>query len=113
MLPESVECMGEHVFGSCIMLEKVSISSRLKIIPSRCFTRCETLRSVLLPEGVESIRAEAFDRCTALLSLSLPVSLSEIDPTAFPDSRKLVLHVRQGSYALDYARDADFEYSVI
>ena len=94
------------------MLEKVHIDKKLRILPVQAFARCENLHSVFLPDGVECIRAEVFIRCEKLMTLSLPPSITEIDPSAFAECRKLRLQVSAESFALDYAIENDYDYSI-
>lgn len=59
---EGVTTIGNQMFRSCIVLERVSLPSTLNSIGTRAFNKCNMLYYVTIPSSVTSIGSYAFDK---------------------------------------------------
>ena len=86
-MPDSVETLGEEVFGWSKSLETLHLSDNLTAIPDRTFYRCASLKTVNIPESVESIGYQAFGECESLMlkdkTLVIPDGVKTISKEAF------------------------------
>ena len=81
-----VTTFGEYVFDQCKVLERVTLSSKLKQIPIGLFKDCWMLNELSIPDSVQSIGDNAFLRCFSLQTLecSANSSLTSIGQSALP-----------------------------
>jgi len=68
------------------------------------FAGCSSLTSVTIPASVTSIGRYAFGGCRALTSITIPASVTSIGERAFEDCKNITFHVKEGSYAWQYAK---------
>jgi hypothetical protein len=62
-----------YVFSYGFLLEKVTLSSFLKLINTRAFWKCEKLKSIEIPSSVTVIGPSAFQSCSELETVTLTV----------------------------------------
>lgn len=110
-IPASVQSVGRYAFQSCNDLEKIALPEGITELKDGTFMFCPGLKSVSLPSTLEKIGTRAFEFCTSLESLAIPASVSEIAPDAFRDCPRLTLSVAEGSYAEQYAQEAEIPYT--
>lgn len=111
-IPPSVQSIGKYAFQSCNDLEKIAVPEGITELKDGTFMFCPGLKSVQLPSSLEKVGARAFEFCTSLESLEIPASVSEIGEYAFKDCPRLTLSVAEGSYAEQYAQEAEIPYTV-
>ena len=81
VIPNTVKELGKFAFQGSTSLEKVTLSTEIKHIPTNAFYGCRNLRECSL-EHVETIGEEAFAR-TNFKSLVIPASVKKIGVGAF------------------------------
>lgn len=81
VIPGSVKSIGlldiddyAGTFGSCPVLQSVSIGEGVEIIGTFAFADCGSLSSITIPESVKYIGYNTFYRCTNLTSIAVPNS---------------------------------------
>lgn len=127
ILPNSVEFVGKSAFESCVHLEYVLLSNKIKSIEESCFQDCTALKSISIPgnvimigknafagcsslinatlqEGVKEIATGAFYECVNLEYVIIPNTVQFIDNYAFKNCEKLIIRSSAGGYAERYAR---------
>ena len=105
------EVLAEGVLAECSSLKRVTISGRIKVIPSEAFQGCQSLESVVLPDTVETIRGGwwrdtgAFVDCTSLTKIVIPESVTDFDSDAIfrGCNKDLTIYGKTGSPANQYA----------
>jgi hypothetical protein len=85
MVPEGVEVLGSHAFGSSYnnSLRHVTLPSTLKKIGAFAFANCKKLESIKIPHGVEEIDRSAFEGCVCLKRIFLPGTLKKLGADCF------------------------------
>lgn len=86
-LPESCLNLGNGIFNYCTLLEDVSISDKLKEIPSAMFYNCCGLKTFQLPSQLTTVNNSAFNNCV-LTAFELPESLTTIGSSAFRNTNQ-------------------------
>ena len=109
--PASVRSIGRYAFQSCNDLETIAVPEGITELKDGAFMFCPGLKSVSLPSTLEKIGSRAFEFCTSLESLTIPASVTEIAPNAFLDCSRLTLAVTEGSYAEQFAQEAEIPYT--
>jgi len=66
---------------------------------------------VTLPEGLLSIGGGAFSGCAGLTALYIPSSVESIGRNAFYECDELILTVERDSFAAQYAKENEIEYT--
>lgn len=69
--PDTV-IIADNAFAGCEKLKSVTISDKVKRIPTCAFAGCTALEAVELPEGIEEIEYGAFMDCQSLSYLYIP-----------------------------------------
>ncbi len=116
-IPSGIRAIGIGAFALCETLEQVMVPEGVTEIKDNAFSDCSNLKTVHLPEGLETIGAGAFVNCMNLETINLPESIQRIDRRAFgrPNGRGrssvLKAVVVPGSYAEQYCKDNDIEYT--
>ena len=113
VIPDRITAIPYEAFEGCSGLTSVTFPDSLLEIDRWAFSSCSGLTGVItIPEGVSLIGSYAFASCTGVSDIYLPMSLEQIDSSAFPGSKCPLLHVYEGSYALNYAQEANLPYTV-
>lgn len=123
-MPDEVEYIYAEVFRHC-KLRKITLSHSLEVIPNDCFRDCKYLEEVGMNcPRLEVIGRSCFEGCislknislaktsllavqdncfhyTGLNQLELPDSVKYMDPSAIPDSCKLIINKTRYSQLLD------------
>ena len=73
----------------------------------------ESLTEITIPEGVSVVGDNAFEDCTSLMKVMLPKSVSYIGDRAFLNCGSLTVTVPANSYAGEYCRENEIQYTVI
>lgn len=95
-LPEGLASIGDSAFGSCYYID-----------------------AIIIPDGVTDIGKWAFVNCIRLIDVTIPESVTAIGEEAFLGcgiegdwiTSRLVLCVKKGSYAEQYAKDNEIAYT--
>ena len=116
ILPEGLTTIGNLTFYSCYSLHEVALPSTVDMLGNGCFF-ASGIEELVLPEGIQSIPGDAFLRC-ALRRITIPESVTSIDDLAFGDEPgshdpDLVFVVKDGSYALSYAKEMNIQYEIL
>jgi len=102
---------GAWVNGFCRSgLTGVIIPQSVVSIGDEVFSECDALSCVIFPEGIMSIGNSVFDGCESLTSAAIPASCTSIGERAFENCPNLILKVKEGSYAEQYARENGIPY---
>ena len=110
-IPGSCLRIGDSAFFVCGRLQTVTLQMGVEYIGDMAFMHCDKLTKVTIPDSVMSIGDYAFSGCESLKSLSIPTSVTYIGEDAFDNFHDdLILSVRQGSYAEQYAIDNEIPY---
>lgn len=116
-IPQNLKKVGEGAFLRCENLEEITLPDTLKEISAYAFGGCKKIKTLTIPESVESIGGSAFEGCKNLKKLYIPsgvVKLGENEITnntaLFDSSDNIVLYVKKGSPAQDYAEELGLKY---
>lgn len=82
-LPDALETLGSHAFGSCSKLKKLTVGSSLQTIGSCAFSHCVELQQIDLGDCVTTIQGAAFSECRKLSLVKLGKGLTSIEELAF------------------------------
>ena len=110
-VPEGIQSIGESAFDDCASLSSITLPDSLTSIGDYAFSYCASLSSITLPEGLTSIGNWAFSSCDSLSSITLPDSLTSIGIGAFFDCASLTIIANRESYAAEYCKENDFNYT--
>ena len=91
--------------------EAYEVPQGIQQIKSGAFAGCSSLMSIELPDSVTSIGDQAFAWCRALTSIELPDSMTSIGDSAFKECDNLTITVPRDSYAAQYAKDNNLNYT--
>ena len=85
VFPAMIKELGYGVFAACSGLESVDFSkvNSLTCLSEATFGSCVNLKEVQIPDSVETIEKKAFLGCKRLKSVVLPASLKEIGSGVF------------------------------
>lgn len=111
LIPDSVKEIEEGAFGNCKSLHDITIPGSVDNIGDQAFLWCTDLRSVIIDEGVKSIGEAAFASCWYLSEITIPDSVSFIGLDAFNTYGKLTLTVTRDSYAAEYCKENQLNYT--
>ena len=123
-IPDSVTSIGANPFAGCEKLTEIRISPDqpiLVVIDDVLFCKPEKRlisylcakkdSSYAVPQDIQNIAGYAFSGCFRLPSVSIPDSVTSIGDDAFSDCPNLTLAVNRGSYAAQYCKDNDLNYT--
>ena len=133
IIENGIEEIPEWAFRECAALEHVSVPQSVKTIASDAFSQCKALCGIDLCEGLLAIYPTAFRLCSKLHELRVPATVIELDlsitsywnsietiyiegmQTQITDqiqiaARALVLYVKQGSAAEQFAKQNHKKY---
>lgn len=105
-LPEGLTEIGANAFCDCVKLTSIEFPSTLTTIGDEAFYYIP-LDSVILPDGLTSIGKLAF--WNSAKNVTIPASVEFIGENAF--RKDVILTVEHDSYALEYARANNLEYT--
>lgn len=89
ILPSDIVEIADSVFENNELLIKIELSTSIKKIGVRAFSRCKKLREVVLKEGLEEIKAEAFKDCENLTTIKFPITIEKIGKMSFQNCQNL------------------------
>lgn len=69
VIPNSVRCIGNGIFSSCVGLVSITIPNSVMIIEDCAFSNCSGLSSITIPNSVNSIGDCVFSGCSGLSSI--------------------------------------------
>jgi len=58
--------IGSGAFGYCLNLEKVNLTSNVKVISNDAFLECSNLKTIVFPSSITNLGAHIFQGCTNL-----------------------------------------------
>jgi len=109
-LPEHISVLSDYLFSECTGLSSFVMSDNVKEIGRNTFRGCVNLQEIYFSENLERIYANAFEGCCELRDIYLPESIIYIDSTAFLNCENLVIHGKEGSEAIFFARIYGIDY---
>ena len=89
IIPNSVVCIGEDVFGGCWSLQRINIPSSITRIGTKTFSWCKSMQSIDIPTSITQIGEEAFSGCFSLQQIDIPSSVLSIGKGAFSECKSL------------------------
>ena len=89
IIPNSVVCIGEDVFGGCWSLQRINIPSSITRIGTKTFSWCKSMQSIDVPTSITHIGEEAFSGCVSLQQINIPCSVLSIGKGAFSECKSL------------------------
>ncbi len=112
-IPDSVTSLGSYSFFDCTSLKNITISNSITSIGNCTFYNCTSLTDITIPNSVTSIGYYSFADCGSLTGITIPDSVTNINAQAFYncDKDKLILYVKQESYADAWAKENGFKES--
>ena len=110
-IPSGIQIIGEDAFYECSSLTSVSIPDSVTAIGDDTFYGCSSLTSISIPDSVTAIGDETFYRCSSLTSVSIPDSVTAIGDGAFSRCSSLTLTVGRDSYAAQYCKENNLNYT--
>ncbi len=113
-IARGVNSIGEAAFLGCTSLQTVVVPSSVNNVGFYAFAYCTTLKEVKFNDGLEVLNYRAFIGCEKLSRVTLPSTVTIIGEAVFVDTApELLLRVKDGSYASQYAMDNGFNYELI
>ena len=88
-----------------------TVPEGIRVIGDKAFSCSKRLTSVTLPDSLTTIGEEAFSICENLISVTLSDSVTAIGDKAFSNCPNLTLTISRGSYAVQYCKDNNVNYS--
>lgn len=82
-LPDSVDCIPDHLCYQFHSLESVKMPAYAAYIGTSAFEGCNMLQSITIPQNVSRIEARAFMNCKQLRTVVIPASVTKIGESAF------------------------------
>jgi hypothetical protein len=104
-IPDSVTCIEDYTFGSCLALTNVTFGNALKRIGWAAFLGCENLTSVTVPASVEYIEDWAFGCCTHLTGIYFKGNAPMIEPGVFYLDTNTTVYYLPGTEGWDMTLD--------
>ena len=108
---KTVTSIGDQAFYLCSALTNIEMPDSVTSIGDGAFAECSSLTSIELPDSVTSIGNDAFFGCSALTNIELPDSVTSIGNRAFEYCDNLTITVQRDSYAAQYAKDNNLNYT--
>lgn len=110
-LSDSIIELKESVFVNNESLKTAIIGAGLNNLPEGTFLNCTNLETVKIKDGLKSIGDICFSNCLNLKNLYIPETVDTISKTAFLNvSSDFVIEGKAGSYAENYAREANIPF---
>ena len=109
-MPDSIISIDARSFQNCVNLRYVDLSAGVTELKTRTFYGCTALTNVVLPKNLTSIGFGVFANCTSLEKIEISETVTEISDTAFDGCTNLIMYVKAGSYAEEYARTHGIPY---
>ena len=81
-LPSTIKELSPYLFSGCSALEKVNMPTTLSEFPEGLFYGCSSLQEIPFRAGITKLPENVFARCTSLKSLVVPGTVKEIDSQA-------------------------------
>ncbi len=81
--PKELAAFGAFALADCDLLESVTLSQRLTLLPRGLFSGCGKLYEVELPQGLLGIGENAFADCVALETVAFPDGLQRLESGVF------------------------------
>lgn len=113
IVPETVTNVGISIFKGCTGLTNAEFYGNRFTVPNETFSGCTNLETAVISDNVEEIGAFAFADCTALKYLELPKTVKLIGNNAFVNDSNLTLGVWYNSYAYQYAKENNINYTLL
>ena len=110
-VPQGILQIGDHAFFRCSSLTNIELPDSVTNIGDSAFSQCRSLTNIELPDSVTSIGDSAFSFCRSLTSIELPDSVTSIGDQAFWGCDNLTMTVQRDSYAAQYAKDNNLNYT--
>ena len=82
VIPEAVDVIKGHAFGSCLDLKSVVMPSSVTSLGAMLFSGCSSLTTINLPENLTAIPSQMFGGCTSLVSIKIPASVASLGANA-------------------------------
>lgn len=110
-IPDSITRINDDMFSCCESLTYITLPEGLTCIGKYAFNCCRSLTYITLPERLTSIEEGAFRCCDNLKEMVLPDSITDIGKDAFSDCDNLNIIVSRNSYAADYCKENNLNYT--
>ncbi len=82
-MPNTVTKLSAGCFNDSTSLEKINLSTNIKIIERGSFGGCISLKDIEIPDNVEIIEWGAFASCTSLSRITIPSKVKEVGEGTF------------------------------
>ena len=112
-LPQNLRYIGISAFSGCIGLTEINIPEGTETIGEGAFLKCTGLTSIKIPDSLNSIDDSAFSFCSGLKSIIIPKNINSIGNYAFYGCNDLTIYGEKDSYAEQYAKDNNINFSVL
>ena len=112
-VPEWIERISDFAFFCCTSLKTLNLQARIDYIPEDMCCGCSSLESICIPDSVKEIKRYAFGNCTSLTYAEIPSTVTTIESSAFNNCPNLTLGVYFGSYAYEFAKTNNINYSLL
>ncbi len=83
VIPDTVEEIQWHAFGSCKKITDVKLPASLKRVEYGAFNDCTAMKIDKMPNNLTRVAYKAFGNCTNLKSADMPKTLNDLDAFAF------------------------------
>ena len=110
-VPQGIRIIGDWAFSDCTSLTSVTLTDSVTSIGEAAFNNCTSLTEITIPDSVTSIGDYAFFWCKSLTSVTIPDSVTSIGDSAFSDCESLTATVSRDSYAAQYCKDNNINYT--
>ena len=113
LISDTVSVIETSAFACCYNLSTVVVGKSVKRIESQAFSHCYSLTLIEIPDNVIYIGKEAFRSCCNLSSVVIGNGVTFIDRFAFYKCPNVILYVKKGSFAEEYANKNGLNFKYI
>ncbi|MBQ9992623.1 MAG: leucine-rich repeat domain-containing protein [Firmicutes bacterium] len=106
---EGITRIPDSILSSTHGYSSLTLPETVKVIGNGVFSGCNELKSIILPDGLTTIMEGAFYSCSSLEEVFIPDD-AEIGHHAFGYCTNVLLSVKEGSQAMEYAQKENIPY---
>ena len=114
---KEITSLGHYALADIYYTQSITFEegSKLNYIGAGTFLSCYGITEIVLPDSLQTIVQNSFKMCKNLEDVYLPSSVKYLNKLTFVNNQNVVmpkikLHVYEGSYAEDYAKQYNIPY---
>ncbi len=114
---KEITSLGHYALADIYYAKSITFEegSKLNYIGAGTFLSCYGITEIVLPDSLQTIVQNSFKMCKNLEDVYLPASIKYLNKLTFVNNQNVVmpkikLHVYEGTYAEDYAKEYNIPY---